>query len=152
MRALAAAQIKAVPTGLAHGTVTAVVAAAAFRDHHLAPRRRDLRPPRARRFHRRLGGRRGAARFHHERALPRRRDGNVFDPVGGLADLRAGACRFVGDAATRIREDVLRLLRFYRFHAHYGRGAADAAARAACRALAHAAADAVGRAGRGRDC
>jgi poly(A) polymerase len=44
--------------------------------------------------------------------------------------------RFVGDASTRIREDVLRLLRFYRFHAHYGRGDADAEARAACRALA----------------
>jgi poly(A) polymerase len=44
--------------------------------------------------------------------------------------------RFVGDPATRIREDVLRLLRFYRFHAHYGRGEADAAARAACRAAA----------------
>jgi poly(A) polymerase len=44
--------------------------------------------------------------------------------------------RFVGDPATRIREDVLRLLRFYRFYAHYGRGEADAAARAACKALA----------------
>jgi poly(A) polymerase len=64
-------------------------------------------------------------------------DGNVFDPMGGLADLRAGRVRFVGDAETRIREDVLRLLRFYRFHAHYGRGEADPSARAACRALAH---------------
>jgi len=63
-------------------------------------------------------------------------DGNVFDPVGGLGDLRAGHVRFVGDAATRIREDVLRLLRFYRFYAHYGRGAADAEAREACRELA----------------
>jgi poly(A) polymerase len=61
--------------------------------------------------------------------------GRVFDPVGGLADLRAGRVRFVGDAAARIREDVLRLLRFYRFHAHYGRGAPDAAARRACREL-----------------
>jgi poly(A) polymerase len=60
----------------------------------------------------------------------------VFDPVGGLPDLHGGRVRFVGDPATRIREDVLRLLRFYRFHAHYGRGAADSAARAACRALA----------------
>ncbi|HEX7967065.1 MAG TPA: CCA tRNA nucleotidyltransferase, partial [Stellaceae bacterium] len=63
-------------------------------------------------------------------------EGRVFDPVGGLADLRSGRVRFVGDAATRIREDVLRLLRFYRFHARYGRGAADPEARAACRALA----------------
>jgi poly(A) polymerase len=63
--------------------------------------------------------------------------GAVFDPVGGLPDLRAGRVRFVGDAETRIREDVLRLLRFYRFYAHYGKGPADAAARAACRALTH---------------
>src|SRR5207302_5456917 len=59
-----------------------------------------------------------------------------FDPVGGLADLREGRVRFVGDAEERIREDVLRLLRFYRFHAHYGRGEADETARAACRKLA----------------
>ncbi len=63
-------------------------------------------------------------------------DGSLFDPVGGLADLRGGHVRFVGDAEARIREDVLRLLRFYRFHAHYGRGAADQAARQACRKLA----------------
>ena len=62
--------------------------------------------------------------------------GQIFDPVGGLEDLRAGRVRFVGDAEARIREDVLRLLRFYRFHAHYGRGRADAAARQACRKLA----------------
>ena len=65
------AGIKAVPTGLAHGTVTAVGAAAAFRDHHAAPRCRDLRPPCARRLRRRLGGGCGAARFHDQRALPR---------------------------------------------------------------------------------
>ena len=49
-------------------------------------------------------------------------DGAVFDYHDGLKDLQAGKVRFVGDPATRIREDVLRLLRFYRFHAWYGRG------------------------------
>jgi poly(A) polymerase len=63
--------------------------------------------------------------------------GAILDTVGGLADLRAGEVRFVGDAEQRIREDVLRLLRFYRFYAHYGRRKADAEARAACRKLAH---------------
>ena len=64
-------------------------------------------------------------------------EGGVYDYVGGLADLRAGRVRFVGEAEQRIREDVLRLLRFYRFFAHYGRGSADDEARAAARALAH---------------
>ena len=61
-------------------------------------------------------------------------EGEVFDYHDGVKDLRAGKVRFVGDPATRIREDVLRLLRFYRFNAWYGKGAADEAARAACRA------------------
>ena len=65
--------IKVVPTGLAHGTVTAVVAAVAFRDHDLAPRRRDLWPPRARRLRRRLGSRCRPARLHDQRDLSRSR-------------------------------------------------------------------------------
>jgi poly(A) polymerase len=63
-------------------------------------------------------------------------DGTLHDYVGGLADVEARRVRFVGDPATRIREDVLRLLRFYRFHAQLGEGPADEAARAACRGLA----------------
>jgi poly(A) polymerase len=62
--------------------------------------------------------------------------GKIFDFVDGLADLRIGRVRFVGKAEERIREDVLRLLRFYRFFAHYGRTPADAEARAAARASA----------------
>ncbi len=135
MRRLEAARIKAVPTGLAHGTVTAVVPPRQF---EITTLRRDVE----------TFGRHARVAFADDWvADARRRDftmnalfldaeGNVFDPVGGLGDLRAGRVRFVGDAATRIREDVLRLLRFYRFHAHYGRGAADAEARGACRALA----------------
>ena len=110
-------------------------AAAAFRDHDLAPRRRDLRPPRARRLHRRLGGRCGAARLHHERALPRRRRQRLRSRRRARRSRAPAACASSAIADTRIREDVLRLLRFYRFHAHYGAGEADAAARAACRAL-----------------
>ena len=60
----------------------------------------------------------------------------MFDPVGGLADLKEGRIRFVGDARARIEEDVLRLLRFFRFYAYYGIGAADREAVAACREMA----------------
>ncbi|HXY98653.1 MAG TPA: CCA tRNA nucleotidyltransferase [Stellaceae bacterium] len=135
MRRLEAAKIKAVPTGLVHGTVTAV---APPRHFEITTLRRDVE----------TDGRHARVAFTADWAADAARrdftmnalfldaEGNVFDPVGGLADLRAGRVRFVGDPATRIREDVLRLLRFYRFHAHYGRGEADAAARAACRALA----------------
>ena len=57
----------------------------------------------------------------------------MHDPVGGLADLAAHRIRFVGEPAKRIAEDVLRVLRYYRFEARFGRGEGDAAARAACR-------------------
>ena len=60
-------------------------------------------------------------------------DGTVHDPVGGLADLAAHRVRFVGEPAKRIAEDVLRVLRYYRFEARFGRGEGDGAARAACR-------------------
>jgi poly(A) polymerase len=131
---LRAAALKAVPTGIAHGTITAVVPPRHF---EITTLRRDVE----------TFGRHARVAFTDDWAADaERRDftinalfldaaGQVFDPVGGLDDLRSGKVRFVGDAATRIREDVLRLLRFYRFHAHYGRGLADAAARAACRAL-----------------
>src|SRR5207253_6530776 len=64
-------------------------------------------------------------------------DGAIDDPVGGFADLEARRVRFVGDPATRITEDVLRLLRYYRFEARFGTGTGDPKARAACRASAH---------------
>ena len=135
MRRLEAAGIKAVPTGLQHGTVTAVMPPRHF---EITTLRRDVE----------TYGRHARVAFTDDWAMDAARrdftmnalfldaEGNVFDPMAGLADLRAGRVRFVGDAATRIREDVLRLLRFYRFHAHYGRGEADAEARAACRTLA----------------
>jgi poly(A) polymerase len=128
-------RIKVVPTGIAHGTVTAVARTHSF---EITTLRRDVE----------TFGRHARVEFDADWAEDaRRRDftmnalfldaaGNVFDCVGGLADLRAGHVRFVGDPEKRIREDVLRLLRFYRFHAHYGRTAPDADARAACRKLA----------------
>ncbi len=64
------------------------------------------------------------------------RAGQVYDPFGGMADLGAGRVRFVGNPLKRIEEDVLRLLRFFRFHAHYGRPPMDPAALAACRRMA----------------
>ena len=129
------AGITVVPTGIAHGTVTAVVPPRHF---EITTLRQDVE----------TFGRQARVAFIADwtgdagrrdftmNALFLDIDGRVFDPVGGLEDLHAGRVRFVGDPATRIREDVLRLLRFYRFYAHYGRGEADGAARAACTALA----------------
>lgn len=135
MERLTAAGIRAVPTGIAHGTVTAVTPRRSF---EITTLRRDVE----------TYGRRAKVAFDADwEADAYRRDftmnalsldghGTLYDYVGGLADLKVGRVRFVGDPATRIREDVLRLLRFYRFFAHYGQGAGDRAARAACRAAA----------------
>jgi poly(A) polymerase len=128
--------IKVVPTGLAHGTVTAVVPPRHF---EITTLRRDVE----------TYGRRARVAFDADWAADAGRrdftvnaiflapDGSIHDPVGGLADLRAGRVRFVGDPATRIAEDVLRLLRYYRFEARFGAGRGDRQARAACRAAAH---------------
>jgi len=130
------AGIKVVPTGLAHGTVTAVVPPRHF---EITTLRRDVE----------TYGRRARVAFDADWAADAARrdftinaifltpDGTLHDPVGGLADLRARRIRFVGDPATRIAEDVLRLLRYYRFEARFGNGAGDGPARAACRAAAH---------------
>lgn len=63
-------------------------------------------------------------------------EGVLYDPFGGLDDLKAGRVRFVGNARQRIEEDVLRLLRFFRFHARFGVGEPDPEAVAACRDMA----------------
>jgi poly(A) polymerase len=133
---LAAAKIKAVPTGLEHGTVTAI---ADGRPFEITTLRRDVE----------TDGRHAVVAFTDSwsedaarrdftiNALSADPDGTVHDPFGGIADLAAGRVRFVGEAEARIREDVLRILRFFRFHAHYGRGDPDAEGFAACRKLAH---------------
>ena len=124
-RRLKAASLKVVPTGLAHGTVTAV---AEHKPFEITTLRVDVE----------TYGRHAKVAFTDDwvadaarrdftiNALSCAPDGTLYDPFGGVADLRAGHIRFVGDARARIREDYLRLLRYFRFHAHYGRGAPDA--------------------------
>ncbi|MCZ6587843.1 MAG: CCA tRNA nucleotidyltransferase [Alphaproteobacteria bacterium] len=130
------AGLKAVPTGLAHGTVTAVVEARHF---EITTLRVDVD----------TDGRRATIAFTDDWvADAERRDftvnalyadgaGAIFDPVGGLADLKAGRIRFVGNAEQRIREDVLRLLRFFRFYAQFGTPPPDRDAISACAKLAN---------------
>jgi poly(A) polymerase len=130
--------VKVVPTGLAHGTVTAI-AGTPPRHFEVTTLRRDVE----------TYGRRARVSFDADWAADAARrdftvnaislapDGTIHDPVGGLADLRARRIRFVGDPATRIAEDVLRILRYYRFEARFGTGSGDPRARVACRAAAH---------------
>ena len=130
------AGIKVAATGLAHGTVTAVVPPRHF---EITTLRRDVE----------TYGRRARVAFDADWAADAARrdftinaiflapDGTIDDPVGGVSDLRAHRVRFVGDPPTRIAEDVLRLLRYYRFEARFGTSIGDAQARAACRAAAH---------------
>lgn len=135
VRRIEAAGLKAVPTGIAHGTVTAV---SGGRPYEITTLRHDVE----------TYGRRARVAFTDDwvadaarrdftmNALSCEPDGLVHDPFGGIDDLRAGRVRFVGDARARIEEDVLRLLRFFRFHAWYGRGQPDAEGLAACIAMA----------------
>lgn len=134
-RRLVAAGLKAVPTGVAHGTVTAVAEGVPY---EITTFRADVE----------TDGRRAVVRFTEDMAEDAARrdftmnalyadaDGRVVDPLGGLADLRAGRVRFIGRAKDRIREDYLRILRFFRFTAWYGRDGIDADGLAACAELA----------------
>ncbi len=130
------AGIKTVPTGIEHGTVTVVVNKKPF---EITTLRRDVK----------TDGRRAVVAFTDDWTEDARRrdftmntllagpDGAIFDPTGqGQKDLEARHVIFVGDPATRIAEDYLRVLRFFRFHAVYGQGDPDAGALAACRAAA----------------
>src|SRR5438094_1100138 len=131
MRRAAAAGFKPVPTGIDHGTVTVVVEGRPF---EVTTLREDVE----------TFGRHATVRFGRDwtrdaerrdftmNALSLSADGVAHDYVGGLADLRARRVRFIGDAATRIAEDYLRILRFFRFHAAYGEGAPDPQGLAAC--------------------
>jgi len=133
--ALKAAGLKAVPTGVEHGTVTGV---SERQPYEITTLRRDVE----------TDGRRAVVAFTEEwaedaarrdfrlNALYADAEGTVFDPTGGgLEDAAAGRIVFVGEAETRIREDYLRILRFFRFYAWYGQGAPDAVGLAACGAL-----------------
>jgi poly(A) polymerase len=131
IRRVEAAGLKAVPTGLDHGTVTVVVDG---KPVEVTTLREDVE----------TFGRKANVRFGRDwRADAERRDftmnalfadadGIVYDYVGGLDDLAARRVRFIGNPATRIAEDYLRILRFFRFHAAYGSGTPDADALHAC--------------------
>lgn len=122
---LTAAGIKTVPTGLAHGTVTAVIASAPY---EITTLRRDLETDgRHAVVSWTTDWREDAARRDFTiNAMSRSRDGALYDYFGGQADLARGLVRFVGDAGTRIEEDALRILRFFRFQGRYGVGQPDA--------------------------
>jgi poly(A) polymerase len=132
MRRLAAAKVKAVPTGLAHGTVTAVLPDRAV---EITTLRRDVETDGRHALVAFTGDWRedAARRDFTINAMSLTRDGAVYDYFGGLADLLAGRLRFVGDPAERVAEDYLRILRFFRFFAAYGRVEPDAATLAALR-------------------
>ncbi len=130
------AGFRVIPTGIDHGTVTVVADGI---PHEITTFRRDVQ----------TDGRRAVVAFSDRleedaarrdftmNALYAQADGRLIDPLGGLPDLMARRLRFVGDAETRIREDYLRILRFFRFHAWYGdqAGGLDADGLAACAAL-----------------
>jgi poly(A) polymerase len=125
MRRAALAGFKAVPTGIEHGTVTVIVGGRPF---EVTTLREDIE----------TDGRRAVVRFGRSftadalrrdftiNALSLDRRGKVHDTVGGMADLAARRLRFIGDPKLRIKEDYLRILRFFRFHASYARGPLDA--------------------------
>ena len=130
---LRAAGLKVFETGLAHGTVTAVL------DHRpveVTSLRRDVATDgRHAEVEWTTDWREDAARRDFTiNAMSMAADGALWDYFGGRADLAAGRLRFVGDPATRLAEDYLRALRFFRFQARYGRGEPDPPALAAIRA------------------
>ncbi|MCZ8279265.1 MAG: CCA tRNA nucleotidyltransferase [Acetobacteraceae bacterium] len=130
---LSAAGCKVFETGLAHGTVTAVW------EHQpievTALRRDVLTDGRHAEVAWTTDWREDAARRDFTiNAMSLGADGVLHDYFGGREDLARGLVRFVGDPETRLAEDYLRLLRFFRFHARYGKGAPDAAALRAIRA------------------
>jgi len=134
---LGKARIKAVPTGIAHGTVTAVIAGAPV---EVTTLRRDVATDGRRATIAYTGDwREDAARrdFTINALLADPESGEVFDYFGGQDDLEAGRVRFIGEPLSRIAEDHLRILRFFRFHARFGAGPPDAAALAACAARAN---------------
>lgn len=128
---LNAAGLKAVPTGIDHGTVTAI---SNHRPVEITTLRHDVN----------TDGRRAEVAYTTDWAADAARrdftmnaiyadmDGVLFDPLGGVADAKAGLVRFVGDPDARIQEDYLRILRFFRFYAWCGKGEMDRDGLQAC--------------------
>ena len=135
MTLLEVAGIKVIPTGIEHGTVTAFYDG---RTVEITTLREDIRP---------IGNRHADVAFTDDWDIDAlRRDltmnaiymdgqGDIYDPLNGLGDLKAGIVRFIGDAEVRIGEDALRILRFFRFYAHYGQGEVDEGGLRACEKL-----------------
>lgn len=136
MSLLKEAGIRCIPTGIEHGTVTAVLEDYSF---EITTLRKDKE----------TDGRHAIVNFTDDwdvdaarrdltiNALYADMDGAVYDPWNGLADLGNRRVRFVGNAEERINEDVLRLLRFFRFWGRFGKAPADTDALLACRKLAN---------------
>ena len=136
MAVLERAGIKTIPTGLSHGTITAIIEKYHF---EITTLRIDVN----------TDGRRALVKFTDDwtqdaarrdftiNAMSANDEGDIFDPYDGLEDLAKGKVRFVGVAENRINEDVLRMLRFFRFYAEYGRPPIDNEAMIACRKLSH---------------
>lgn len=135
MAAAKTAGLQPIPTGIEHGTITVI---ANHKPFEVTTLRRDVT----------TDGRRATVAFTESweedaqrrdfrmNALYATPDGEIHDPTGGgLDDARAGRVIFIGDAETRIREDYLRILRFFRFNAWYGKGALDETGLRACAAL-----------------
>lgn len=132
---LRAAGIRSEPTGIDHGTVTAICDGATF---EITTLRKDVE----------THGRRAVVAFTDDwivdssrrdftiNAMSANRDGDVFDYHNGIKDLAYGHIRFIGSADARISEDYLRIMRFFRFYGHYGRPACDQSAFQACRKYA----------------
>ena len=132
---LGEAMIRAVPTGIEHGTITAIPETRPF---EITTLRRDVE----------TDGRHASVEFTKDwvedasrrdftfNALSADPDGKIYDYFDGLGDLKAGRVRFIGDALERVAEDYLRVLRFFRFHAHYAKTEPDPDSLAACRAAA----------------
>jgi len=127
--------IRVIPTGIEHGTVTALTEGASF---EITTLRRDVE----------TDGRRAVVAFTDDwledasrrdftfNAMSLTPEGELYDPFDGVRDLKGGRVRFIGQARERIAEDVLRILRFFRFHARFGQGRPDPDAVAACAAMA----------------
>ncbi|RWB23839.1 CCA tRNA nucleotidyltransferase [Mesorhizobium sp.] len=134
IRRAEAAGFKAVPTGIEHGTITIVAGGKPF---EVTTLRADIE----------TDGRRAKVSFGRDwkadaerrdftiNALYAEADGTIVDLVGGVADIEARRLRFIGDPEARIREDYLRILRFFRFFAWYGDGRPDAEGLKACARL-----------------
>jgi poly(A) polymerase len=135
MRRLRQDGIRVIPTGIEHGTVTALTEGASF---EITTLRRDVE----------TDGRRAVVAFTDDwledasrrdftfNAMSLTPEGELYDPFDGVRDLKGGRVRFIGQARERIAEDVLRILRFFRFHARFGQGRPDPDAVAACAAMA----------------